>query len=72
MDWMAAIPMIIDGITQLGATAMSALLARLLTIALAAIIIGSVAGFALGGFFWLWFRHTLEELLHIGATPARS
>ncbi len=72
MDWMTAPPMIIDTIAQLGAAAMSALAARLLTIALAALIIGGVAGFALAGFAWLWLKHTFDEFFHIPATPARS
>jgi uncharacterized membrane protein len=72
MDWMAAVPMIIDGIAQLCGAAMSALAMRLLTIALAALVIGGVTGFALGGFAWLWLRRTLDEFFHTPPAPARS
>ena len=72
MNGITAVPMIIDGIAQLCAAAMSALAARLLTIALAALIIGGVTGFALAGFAWLWLKHALDELFHIPPTPAHS
>jgi uncharacterized membrane protein len=72
MDWMTAIPMMIDSIAQLSAAAMSALAMRLLTIALAGLIIAGVTGFALAGFAWLWLKHTIDEFFHIPATPARS
>ncbi len=44
-DWLAAIATIVVGIAQLGATAMTALAERLLTMGLAAVIILGVAGF---------------------------
>jgi hypothetical protein len=72
MGWMAAVPMMIDGIAQVCAAAMSAVAARLLTIALAALIIGGVTGFALAGFAWLWLRHTFDELFHIRPSAAHS
>jgi hypothetical protein len=72
MNWMTAVPMMIDGIAQMCAAAMSALAMRLLTIALAALVIGGVAGFALGAFAWLWLKHTLDDFFHIPAAPARS
>lgn len=71
MDWMTALPMMIDGIAQLSAAAMSALAHRLLTIGLAALVIGGVTGFALAGFAWLWLKRTLDEFFHIPPTPAR-
>lgn len=70
MDWLTALPMVLDGIAQLSASAMSALAARLLTIGLAALIIAGVTVFALTGFAWLWLRRTLDELLHIRPTAA--
>ena len=71
MNWMMVPPMIIDSIAQLSAAAMSALAARLLTIALAALVIGGVTGFALGGFAWLWVKRTFDDLPHLPPTPAR-
>ncbi len=44
MDWLAIIATIVIGIAQLGATAMTALAERLLTMGLAAVIILGVAG----------------------------
>ena len=72
MDWMAAFPMIIDSIAQVGATAMGALAHRLLTVALAALIIAGVTGFAVAGFAWLWLRRAIDEHYHIAPAAARS
>ncbi len=69
---MTAIPMMIDSIAQVSASAMAALAQRLLTIGLAALIIVGVTGFALTGFAWLWIRRTADELLHIRPSAARS
>jgi hypothetical protein len=62
MDWMTEIPLIVDGIGKLSAFALQALAERLLTIAMAALIIGGVSVFALTAFAWLWVKHAIGDL----------
>ena len=50
---------------------MDALLERLLTLALAACVIGGVTIFAVTAFAWLWVKHTVGELLHLPPIAAR-
>lgn len=62
MDWFAAIPMIVGVISNLSSYAMDAIAERLLTIMLAACIIGGVAVFAVMAFAWLSVKHAIAEL----------
>lgn len=62
MDWLATFPLIVGAVGNLSAAALDAVAQRLLTIALAALIIGGVAVFAVTAFAWLWVRRTVAEL----------
>ncbi|MGE5269573.1 MAG: hypothetical protein ACM3JG_07870 [Thiohalocapsa sp.] len=72
MDWLTAFPMVLDGIAEMAASAMAALAHRLLIIALAALIIGGIAIFAVAGFAWLWLKQSVDELLHVRPGTAAS
>ena len=61
---MMAIPLTVGVMSNLSALAMHALAERLLTLVLAAFIIGGVGVFALSGFAWLWMKRA------VGALPA--
>ena len=71
MDLIATFPLVIGAILNVSASAMDALLERLLTLALAACVIGGVTIFAVTAFAWLWAKHTVGELLHLPPIAAR-
>ena len=62
MDWFAAIPMIVGVISNLSSHVMDAVAERVLTIVLAALIIGGVTAFAVLAFAWLWLKRAIGEL----------
>jgi len=72
MDILTAIPQAVGALGTLCVLASNALLERLLTIALAALIVGGVTVFALTGFIWLWVKRALGEWHHLPAGTARS
>jgi hypothetical protein len=72
MDLIATFPLVIGAIINVSASAMDALVERLLTIALAAFVIGSVAIFVVTAFAWLWIKHAAGALLHLPPIAARS
>lgn len=71
MDWLATFPLIVGAVSNLSAAVLDAVAQRLLTIALAALIIGGVAVFAVTAFAWLWVRRTVGELHPPPATTAQ-
>jgi hypothetical protein len=62
MDWMTTIPLIVGAIANLSAFALQTLAERMLTIALAVLIIGGVNVFVLTAFAWLWIKHAIGEV----------
>ena len=68
MDLFATIPLLTGAFLNMGIFAMNALAERLLTLALAGLIIGGVTVFAVTGFAWLWLKHTVGDLLHMPST----
>lgn len=62
MDWMTTIPLIVGVIGKLSAFALQALVERLLTLALAVLIIGGASILALTGLAWLRFKHAIGEV----------
>ena len=70
MDCLNAIPPIVGFISNLSYLILHTLAERLLTIALAVVIIGSVAAFAVTAFAWLWLKRVIGEL-HIPPSFAR-
>lgn len=62
-------PLIVGAVSSLCVAVLHTLAERLLTIALAALIIGGVGIFAVAAFVWLWIRHTLGDL-HVRPSAA--
>ena len=71
MDWLATFPLIVGAVGNLSAAALDAVAQRLLTIALAALLVGGVTLFAVTAFAWLWVRRTVAELHPPPASTAR-
>ena len=69
MDLLTTLPPVVGSVGTLCADASQALAARLLTIALAALIIGGVGIFTVTAFAWLWLKRMLGELHLLPATP---
>ena len=72
MDLLTTLPPVVGSLSTLCADASQALAARLLTVALAALIISGVGAFAVTAFAWLWLKRFLGELHLAGLTPLRG
>ncbi|HEV8679148.1 MAG TPA: hypothetical protein VGQ90_07215 [Stellaceae bacterium] len=55
-------PLIVGAISNLAALALQAVAERLLTIALATLVVGGVGVFVLTAFAWLWIKHAIDDL----------
>jgi hypothetical protein len=62
MDLLTTLPPVVGSLSSLCADASQALAARLLTIALAALIISGVGVFAMAAFAWLWLKRLIGDL----------
>ena len=62
MEWLTIIPPIVGAFTNLAAFALQALAERLLTLALAGLLITGVGVFAVAAFSWLWLKRVVGDL----------
>ena len=62
MDWLTTIPLIVGVISNLSAIVLQSLAERLLTIGLAAVIVGSAGVLVLTELLWLWIKHAIGDL----------
>jgi len=61
MDWLTTSPLVVGAISTISASVLEVLLERLLTILLAALMIGGVGVFAVTAFTWLWMKRLLGQ-----------